>query len=451
MSGSSASTSRPENRRPNPGPSSLLGRFLSTRPTEELAEPRNRIRNRKTSVDRIRNIFQKRVNTITSIHNWRMITFKQKDISKPDIIVKEPDVKINVTSDISATVSAKLGDDTENSESTEGHQPKADVAVSPGTETMERTSAIIGLEGRGILKKVSTAEAFPVAEVETAAPLGAEEVCGALLTSSTATNNSPNRMVKFNMPSFDSHTSDELSIVSVRTFSDKATDTADDVAAEQDADETDSNVSRCVISDEITGKLVIGSVQQQKEEEQAYMLSTLLSEAAADLVVESDTEPELQEVRDTEHVARLAGARSKWINLMRQALKNLLLIDRSLRTSKIKLSERNCDNVEDKGPVSEMSVLDGDMAIRMSPAGEQQHGHAAEPDHSQSEQSATSAPAACLPAGSLSCPNIWLEAQQPETGDTTGSRESLWTVDPDLLNFCPSWRESHIIDDFVIL
>ena len=86
------------------------------------------------------------------------MTFKQKDISKPDIVVKEPDVKIEVTSDISATVSAKSGDDTENSKSTEGHQPKADVAVSPGTEAMERTSAIIGLEGRGILKKVSTAD-----------------------------------------------------------------------------------------------------------------------------------------------------------------------------------------------------------------------------------------------------------------------------------------------------
>ena len=139
--------------------------------------------------------------------------------------------------------------------------------------------------GKGILKKVSNVE---LPNLELIQMNHREE------HTVTANNNSPSRMVKFDMPSFDSHTSEEVN-----------------VAIEEQIHENDKNIQ----------------VSSDSNDEVMLELTKVLKhlQSVETIVSGGDHEVLQQFTRE-----RLLLERNKWMEMLRKSLSNVLRIQNTL-------------------------------------------------------------------------------------------------------------------------
>ena len=199
--------------------------------TKEKGEVKtNTMKTRKTSTDIIKNAFQRKVNTMSGIQSWKLNTFKHKELPN-DNLTKTEEMLKDLMQGTSDTVADKLANEKLETVDTdavpfdhkkitlsvkkltpipsEEYQSDSDVDGSLITEKETPSSPQSLTSGRGILKKVSNVE-IPNLEViqNPEATIKAKE----------ETNNSPSRMVKFDMPSFDSQTSEELPSITIDLY-----------------------------------------------------------------------------------------------------------------------------------------------------------------------------------------------------------------------------------------
>jgi len=204
------------------------GKFEDT--AKEKSEVKaNTMRTRKTSADMIMNAFHKKVNTIPNIQSWKLNTFKHKDVAS-DSLTKTEEMMKELMQE--ASESKLENPDEENKEKveiesfehkkitlsvnkltpipSEEYQSDSEEEDTFLTEKETPSSPNSLTSGRGILKKVSNVEipnlVEEVTNLETTVKVKEES------------NNSPSRMVKFDMPSFDSQTSEELPSITIDLY-----------------------------------------------------------------------------------------------------------------------------------------------------------------------------------------------------------------------------------------
>ena len=155
--------------------------------------------------------------------------------------------------------------------------------VTPDKEVNTNTQGMGG-GGKGILKKVSNVE---LPNLELIHMNQREDIIA------TTNNNSPSRMVKFDMPSFDSHTSEEVNI-----------------AIEEQINENDKNVQVSSDSNEVM-------IELTKVLKHLQSVETIVSGGD-------------HEVLEQFTLERLVLERNKWMQMLRKSLSNVLRIQNTL-------------------------------------------------------------------------------------------------------------------------
>ena len=155
--------------------------------------------------------------------------------------------------------------------------------VTPDKEANTNTQGMGG-GGKGILKKVSNVE---LPNLELIHMNQREDIIV------TTNNNSPSRMVKFDMPSFDSHTSEEVNI-----------------AIEEQINENDKNVQVSSDSNEVM-------IELTKVLKHLQSVETIVSGGD-------------HEVLEQFTLERLVLERNKWMQMLRKSLSNVLRIQNTL-------------------------------------------------------------------------------------------------------------------------
>jgi len=189
----------------------------------------NTMRTRKTSADMIMNAFHKKVNTIPNIQSWKLNTFKHKDVPTDNLTKTEEMMKELMHEAIESKLENPDEETKEKVEIESFEHKKITLSVNKLTpipseeyqsDSDEENNFLAEKEtpsspnsltsGRGILKKVSNVEI----------PNLVEEVTNleAAVKVKEESNNSPSRMVKFDMPSFDSQTSEELPSITIDLY-----------------------------------------------------------------------------------------------------------------------------------------------------------------------------------------------------------------------------------------
>ena len=155
--------------------------------------------------------------------------------------------------------------------------------VTPDKEVNTNTQGMGG-GGKGILKKVSNVE---LPNLELIHMNQREDIIA------TTNNNSPSRMVKFDMPSFDSHTSEEVNI-----------------AIEEQINENDKSVQVSSDSNEVM-------IELTKVLKHLQSVETIVSGGD-------------HEVLEQFTLERLVLERNKWMQMLRKSLSNVLRIQNTL-------------------------------------------------------------------------------------------------------------------------
>jgi len=235
---------------------------------EKVAEQQTVVKTRKTSTDIIKTAFQKKVNTMSGIQAWKMNTFKEKEtpvenLTKTESMLKEliqdpGDATMeNITTDPINTTKSSNG----NEHQTLNHNKKVTLSVNRLTpipsEEYQSDSDVDGTQngekeipsspqcqgsGRGILKKVSNVEIPNLELVQNSE---------STVKVKEETNNSPSRMVKFDMPSFESQTSEELPSITIDQYEEN---TEDEEPAEEEYpckiyfDKATETIHECVVN-----------------------------------------------------------------------------------------------------------------------------------------------------------------------------------------------------------
>ena len=233
-------------------------------------------RRRKLSAELIFSAIQKKASTITT--NWR----SQKSKSSPEPITQSADPASTIIPIIDRKKLTLPVQKLTTIPSVD-YQSDSD-QESPTHDTENSTSPTAAAANRGILKKVSNVE-LPNLEL-LPSPANTEETSPAP-QSQLNINNSPSRMVKFDMPSFDSHTSEEHQ--------------QDSVVA--DLSDTDLREGR-----------VVTELSRLLEK-----LQSLEINACGD-----------HEVLETFSVERIMEERNKWLEILRKSLSNVLRIQQAL-------------------------------------------------------------------------------------------------------------------------
>ena len=233
-------------------------------------------RRRKLSAELIFSAIQKKASTITT--NWR----SQKSKSSPEPTTQSADAASTIIPIIDRKKLTLPVQKLSTIPSVD-YQSDSD-QESPTHDAENSTSPTAAAANRGILKKVSNVE-LPNLEL-LPSPANTEETSPAP-QSQLNINNSPSRMVKFDMPSFDSHTSEEHQ--------------QDSVVA--DLSDTDLREGR-----------VVTELSRLLEK-----LQSLEINACGD-----------HEVLETFSVERIMVERNKWLEILRKSLSNVLRIQQAL-------------------------------------------------------------------------------------------------------------------------
>ena len=247
-------------------------------------------RRRKLSAELIMSAIQKKASTITT--NWRA----QKSKVSPEPSLSDQTSNLsenNVTPDIGQIVAPpdrrKLNLPVQKLTTIPSVDYHSDSdSDTPSPKDISSPASPTSPGGRGILKKVSNVE-LPNLEL-LHSPASEEETPPQVIPLVTV-NNSPSRMVKFDMPSFDSHTSEE----------------------QNQAEEAAGLIS-----------------EQTLKEERAVSEMGKLLEQLQRLEVNISGDHEVMEKFSME---RIVLERRKWLEVLRKSLSNVLRLQNALKLS----------------------------------------------------------------------------------------------------------------------
>jgi len=348
-------------------------------------------RRRKLSAELIFSAIQKKASTITT--NWR----SQKSKSSPEPITQSADSASTIIPIIDRKKLTLPVQKLTTIPSVDYQSDSDPESPSQNNDIENSTSPTAAAANRGILKKVSNVE-LPNLEL-LSSPANTEEISPAP-QSQLNTNNSPSRMVKFDMPSFDSHTSEEHQ--------------QDSVVA--DLSETDLREVR-----------VVTELSRLLEK-----LQSLEINACGD-----------HEVLETFSVERIMVERNKWLEILRKSLSNVLRIQQALEHNQDAGGEVACHLIHkdyrDAETQSELVNENDEKDAKIKP-------ETLESETQTDEISTTEESTSCY--NNSSCPNIRLNTMNEDEITIDFFEDEDLRVDLEQLKYC---LETAIVDDYVIL
>ena len=251
-----------------------------------------------------------------------------------------------------------------------------------------------------------------------------------LLFSPTATNNSPSRMVKFDMPSFDS----------------------------QNSEEVPSSLTKTVEERSVEERSVECQAGGDLADVEFWLKLTKLLESLQRL--ETNTRTGDRAVLGTFSLDRLHSEGHRWRNILRKSVSNVLRIHDTICEHSQLVADDSGGEEEVTCPLIQFDLRDSEVQTEVSlnthtnlfrDAQMQTESEKAESLGNQHTVEVQDGGKEVKCPLSRSCPHLDVILSEEIDSDFPPLREDTFTFDLEQINHCIMSKETDIVDDFVIL